>query len=341
MPGIRALHRTFLGQEALAGASTDTVKVVWRGTAVIDDTRETVFPDENIGQFGGALRSYVPRTGGEIPLEGDATFEQMPYILDAAFYRTTASSDGVSSGFIRTWDWQVVATDPIASTDLATLVVENGDNQRVKTARFGFVREFTLSGAASEGWQISATVETRAPETTTATPSTDVVLQTVETMLFSKTRLYIDPSSDTPGTTEKATTLLNASLDVTTGWVSMFAVSGRTDFSDVKNIGGEGTLEITFEHDGSANAEQDAWAAQTERVIRLVCSGSTYATTDAGATYDGKTMIITAYGKWEDFEPLGEQDGNNIATGTFRIGTSSATGQRLVVTIVNEVETLP
>jgi hypothetical protein len=344
MPGIRALHKIYLGQEATPGDLAEVVSAVWRGTGVLDDTRETVFPEETIGQFGGALRSYVPKTGADIPLEGDSTFETLPYVLDAAFYRATPTSDGASSGFVRAYDWQVTQADPIASTDLATVVFEVGDNQRMERARFGFVREFTLSGNASEGWQIAATFETREPLALVSsdnTPSTDVTLPIVETMLFSKTRLYIDPSSDTPGTTEKATTLLTASLDVTTGWVSMFAVSGRTDFSDIKHVGGEGTLEVTFEHNDTANAEIDAWRNQTERVVRLVCVGTPYATTDAGATYDAKTLVIDAFGKWENFEPLGEQDGNNIVTGTLRIGTSSATGQRLVMTVVNEVETLP
>jgi hypothetical protein len=344
MPGIRALHKVYLGREALAGAATDTVTVVWRGTGVMDDNRETVFPDENIGILGGVNRSYVPMTGSEITLEGDATFEQLPYILGAAMYRETAASDNLSSGFIRAYDWQVTAADPIETTDLATLVIEGGDNQRMERARFGFVRELVLSGAAGEAWQVSGTLQMRELAdiaTLDLTASSDVTLQTVETMLFSKTKIYIDPSSDTPGTTEKSNTLLNASLNLTTGWQAMMTASGRLDFSDIKHVGGEGTLEVTFEHDGSATAEIGHWRNQNERVVRLLCTGSTYSTTAAGATYDGKTFVIDAFGKWENFEPLGEQDGNNIVTGTLRIGTSTATDERLQIKVVNEIETLP
>ena len=344
MPGIRALHKIYMGQEALAGAATDTVGVVWRGTGVMDDTRETVFPDENIGILGGVNRSYVPMLGAELALEGDATFEQLGYILDAALYKATAASDGLSSGFVRAYDWQVTAADPIETTDLATLVIEGGDNQRMERARFGFVRELVLSGAAGEAWQVSATTQMRELSdiaSTDLTASTDVTLQTVETMLFSKTKLYIDASSDTPGTNEKANTLLNASLNLTTGWQAMMTASGRLDFTDIKHIGGEGTLEVTFEHDGSATAEIGHWRNQNERVVRLICEGSEYGTTDSGSTYDNKTLIIDAFGKWENFDPLGEQDGNNIVTGTLRIGTSTETDERLQIKLVNETETLP
>jgi hypothetical protein len=75
--------------------------------------------------------------------------------------------------------------------------------------------------------------------------------------------------------------------------------------------------------------------------VRLICEGSGYSTTAAGATYDGKTFVIDAFGKWQNFEPLGEQDGNNIVTGTLRIGTSTATDERLQIKVVNEIETLP
>jgi len=344
MPGIRALHKIYLGQEATAGDAAEVVKTVWRGTGAMDDTRETVFPDENIGIMGGVNRSYVPMTGSELTLEGDATFEQIPYVFDAAFYRATPTSDGLSSGFIRAYDWQVTQADPIETTDLATLVTEGGDNQRMERARFGFVREFVLSGVAGEAWQVSATMQMRELSdipTSDLTPSTDVTLQTVETMLFSKTKLYIDASSDTPGTTEKSNTLLNATLNVTTGWQAMMTASGRLDFTDIKHIGGEATLEVTFEHDGSATAEIGHWRNQTERVVRLICQGSAYGTTDAGATYDAKTLVIDAFGKWSNFEPLAEQDGNSIVTGTLRIATSTATDERLQIKVANELATLP
>jgi hypothetical protein len=219
------------------------------------------------------------------------------------------------------------------------MVIETGDNQQAEIVRDGFVREFTLSGAAGEALQLVATVQARAVSTTTFTSGLSI--PTVETILFSKGKLYIDPSSDTPGTTEKAKTMLNASLDVTTGWKSIDAADGRLDFADVKRVGDEGTLEITFEHDGSATAEIAAWRAETERVVRLEFDGSALSTTDAGATYDTKTLVIDAYGKWENFDPIDEQDGNDIVTGTLRIGYSSAASKKLDLTIVNETASLP
>jgi hypothetical protein len=308
---------------------------------LIDDLRETVFPDENIGIIGGVNRSYVPILGGEITLEGDATFEQLPYIFDAGILAVTPTTDA-SGARTRTYPLQWSSTDPIESTDLKTLVIEGGDNQQAEIMRFGFVREYTLSGAAGEGLQISAVVEGRevAPTSDGAfTPS--LAIPAVETILFSKGKLYIDPSTDTPGTTQKSNTLLSMSLSGTTGWQVLRAADGRLDFSTIKFVGGDETLEITFEHDGTAVAEKANWRAGNERVIRLVFDGSALGTTDAGAPYDTKKLIITRYGKWSDFDVLAESDGNDIVTGTFRPRYSTGAASKGSNVVVNELTALP
>jgi hypothetical protein len=338
MPGINALREFNLGTMATLGGTTDVPTTVFRGMAMIDDMQEVVFPDENVGIIGGVNRSYIPMTGSEVPIEADATFEQLPYIFQSGIYTTTPTTDA-SSAQIWAWSAQSVSTDPIASSDLSYMVIETGDNQQAEIVRDGFVREFTLSGAAGEALQIAATVQARAVSTTTFTGSLSI--PTVETILFSKGKLYIDPSSDTPGTTEKAKTLLNMSLNYTTGWKAIEAADGRLDFADVKRIRDEGTLEITFEHDASATAEIAAWRAETERVVRLEFDGTALSTTDAGATYDTKTLRIDAYGKWENFDPIDESDGNDIVTGTLRIGYSSAAASKLDITIANETASLP
>lgn len=338
MPGINALRKAQIGTMAALGGTTDVPTTIWRGMAMIDDTQEVTFPDENVGIIGGVNRSYIARTGSETVFEGDVTFEQLPYILQGGIYTTSPTTDA-SSAEIWAWSLQSTSTDSIASSDLSYLVIETGDNQQAEIVRDGFVREFSISGAAGEALQLSATVQGRGVSTTTFTASLSI--PTVETVLFSKGKLYIDPSSDTPGTTEKAKTLLNMNLDVTTGWQAIEAADARTDFADVKRVGEEATLEITFEHDASATAEIAAWRAQSERVIRLDFTGGALSTTDAGATYDTKKLRFDLYGKWENFDPIEESDGNDIVTGTFRVGYASAAAKKMDVTIVNETATLP
>jgi hypothetical protein len=297
-----------------------------------------VFPPEKIGILGGTTRSYIPKTGGEITLEGVATFEQLGYVFNSGIKHVTPTTD-LSSAQIRTWAAQFSDTDPIATTDLDTMVIESGDNQQAEIMRYAFVDDYTITGRAGEALEVSAHLAGRAvaPGTFTA----GLAIPTVEDILFSKGRLYIDPSTDTPGTTEKSNTLLEMSLHHVTGWMSKQAADGRLDFSFIKRAGDEITLDITFEHNATAVAEKAAWLLQTERVIQLKFTGSALTTTDVGAPYDTKTYIVNIYGKWLTFDALDEQDGNNIVKGTFHGAYSPGAAGKLTHIIANELATLP
>jgi hypothetical protein len=343
-PGVTALEKTLIGVEALAGATTDTVTTYWRGTGKIKNRLEVVFPPERVGKIGGTTRSYIPKTGGEVTLDGDATFQGLCYIKNAAIYLTTPTTDA-SSATIRTWTVQHSATDAYATTDLGTLVVESGDNNALKIARFCFVREYTESGVQGEGLQISAVLESRAPSTSaafTAVGDTDLD-NPAQTILCSKVSLTIDDSTGTIGTTAKTETYLEHSFKHTTGWVALPAKDGRLDFSNIKHIDDEMMLDITFEHNGVADAEYSAWEAQTERAIRLQFSGTALTTTDATAAYDTYVYQMNLYGKWVTFgaEGLEESDGDNVYRGTFRVAFSAAAGAKASFVIANESATLP
>jgi hypothetical protein len=341
--GITALGKTLIGVEALAGASTDAVTTHWRGIGTLKDRREIVFPPQRVGRLGGTTRSYTPKTGAEIVLEDEATFEYLPYIFNAGIYAATGTTDA-SSGITRTWAVQSASSDPIVTTDLATLVIENGDNVDAEIARFCYVREWTLSGTQGQSVHISATLDGRAPSTATFTAvgATDFE-NPFETILTSMGTLYIDPSTDTAGTTQKTLTLIDFSLRHTTGWVPLAAKDGRTDFSDIKRIDDEMMLDVTFEHNSIAVAEKAAWRAETERVVRLKFEGSALATTDAGATYDKKTLILDCYGKWATFgaEGLEEVDGDNVYRGTLRVAYAQSGANKCSIVTVNELAALP
>ncbi len=341
--GISGLEKTLIGVEALAGATTDVVTTHWRGMGKIKDRQEVVYPPEKVGILGGTTRSYIPRTGGEPSLEGDATFEQLPYVFNAAIYLTAPTTDA-SAAQIRTWSVQSRSTDLVATTDLGTLVIESGDNIQAEAARFCFVRTLNITGTQGEAVQLTATLQSRAPATTsfTAIASTDLQ-NAVETILFSKSYLYLDPSSDTIGTTQASETLMDMTLNFTTGWVAIDAKDGRTDFSNIKRVDDELTLDVSFEHNGIAVAEKAAWRNQSERALRLKFLGSALSTTDAGAPYDTKAFVIDLYGKWSSFgaEGLEETNGDNLYRGTFRVGYSAIADAKASFVVVNEAATLP
>lgn len=334
MPGIKALRRVQISQMPLNG-TTDIATTYWTGTGVLDDIREVVFPDDNVGVIGGVNRSYTAKTGGEITLENAAAFEQLAYVLDSAIHTATPTTD-TGSGYIRTYNLQFASTDPISSTDIEYLVIEGGDNQQAEIMRSGFVREMTISGAQGEPLQVSALVEGQGVETATFTAA--LTVPTVETILTSKGKIWIDPSSDAAGTTQKSATLLSFELSFNpTGWQPIPVGDGNLYFSSTKFVGNNPELSITFEHDGSSVAEIAAWRAESERVIRLQFEGTALA---SAGTYTYKTLRFDLYGKWMDFEALGEQDGNDTVTGKFRVAYSTVGTKKGVITLVAEQATL-
>lgn len=336
--GIRGLQKVQLGREATAGSTSTVATTIWRGVGGLQDNREVVFVEENIGILGNALRSHIPMTGGEIELEADASFEQLPHVFDAGIYKTTAVQDGVGTGYIYEYNMQSVSTDPVATTDLQTYLIEGGDNNEVETMRYGFVTEFTLSGATGESMNVTAKFQGREIEGGQAFTAA-VAIPTVETILFSKAKLYIDATSDTIGTTLVSQTLLDADLSVTTGWQAVVAADGRLDFSFIKRVSDEITCDLTYEHNATATTEKAAWRNQTERAIRLVIEGTALGT--AGTVYTYKTLIIDMYGKYESFDSLDETDGNNTVACTFRVGYSATAAKKLAIVVVNELTAMP
>jgi len=339
--GVTALEKTLIGVEATAGSSTDVVTTHWRGMGKIKDRRETVFPPERVGKIGGTTRSYVPRTGGEVELSGDATFEQMNYIRNAGIYAVAGTTDSGSS-IARSWSVQHSSSDALATTDLNTLVVEHGDNNEVENVHYCFVREYTVSGKQGEGLQVTAVLDARAPSTSASftTVSDTDLLNPCETILMSMCSLYIDDTTGTIGTTAATETILEFTLKHTTGWVPLPARDGRLDFSSIKHIDDEILLDVTFEHNGFASTEKAAWRAQTERAIRLSFAGSALTTTD---TYSTKLERYDLYGKWQTFGAEGteEADGDNIYRGTFAAKFSPTAAKKFDILNVTEVATLP
>jgi hypothetical protein len=163
-------------------------------------------------------------------------------------------------------------------------------------------------------------------------------LPTVEEMPFGKSQLAIDVIGGTMGATNKANTLLGWDLTLKTGWRGVPSGDGNLSFGFVKCADPELTLDITFEHNGSARAEKAFWRSQTARKLQLKVLGSALAT--AGSVYTYKTFLANLCGKWSKFSVLGEQDGNDIVTGMFVSKYDPTAALFATLIVVNEVAAL-
>lgn len=332
MSGIHALSKIQLGRETTAGTAVEAT-TMWRGIGALDDQQETKFREENIGYLSGVDSTYVAKLQGGISLDSvEATFEQAPHIFEAGIQAATPAQDGSGSVYIYEYNFPETAAPTIK-----TYTIEGGDNQQAEEMEYSFVDSFTLEGNAGEAWMISS--EWLGRQVTPVSFTGSVSIPSIEEMLFSKTKLYIDDVDGSFGVTQATNTLLSATLNYKTGLIPKFTAEGQLYFSFVQQTPPEVTLDLTFEHDSTSVAEKANWRAQTPRLVRLLCTGTAFTT--AGSTYSTKTMIIDLAGKWERFEPLDEQDGNAIYAATMRIRTNTTQAEFGKITIVNDLSSLP
>ena len=333
--GIRALQKIGLGFEDTSTPGTIVVSSTrWRGMGMIQDTLTQVFPEEAAGNLGGSNLQYIASYGGEIELTQDATFEQMPYVFTCGITALKSGvADGAGTGYIYAYPFATTSV-----TDINTLTIVGGDNIARESLGYCFVPNFSISGNGGEALMLTSTWRGQqvAPYATADTST----IPTVEQVIFSLGKLYIDDDTGTVGTTLKSQTLLGMTLNVTTGWQEVHTADGVRTFSFIKQAAPEIMLDVTFEHNASAVAEIAAWRAGTPRLIKLLFEGSTLA--GAGTLYSKKTFFVTLAGKWETFNKIDEQNGNDIVTGTMRVRFSSVASLFAnMVVVLDGVTALP
>jgi hypothetical protein len=334
MAGIKALRKIQLGKEAStdhdAGVAATTI---WRGMGTLEDLSEYTVPEEAIGLMVESDRLYCAKALAAITFEEvEATFEQLPHIFEAGIMLATPTTDtGTGSGYIYTYNWPTTSQPTIRY-----YTIEGGDDQQEEESPYFYVEEFSLKGEGGAAVMVSANWKGRqiAPSTFTGALSAP----TVEDILFSKGKLYIDVDTDAFGTTQKTLTLLDFELNAKTGLMPVWTADGAIYYSFVKGVGPEVTLKLTFEHDTIGVAEKAAWRAKTMRGIQLKFEGT--ALTSAGA-YTYRTLIINLAGKWEKFDKIGEKDGNDVLQGTLRGKYSSSRSTMGSIIVVSDQVSLP
>ncbi|MAH46767.1 hypothetical protein CMI37_13140 [Candidatus Pacearchaeota archaeon] len=333
MPGVRTLRKIQLGQETTAGTAV-VATGLWLGNGVISDARTRVSPEIDQGLMLPVAQSYDTAYLAELAMEEtEATFEQLSYILSAAIEDvTTGVRDGTDgSGYVYQHD---LTTN--AQVTPQTYTIEMGDDQRVDEMEYAVVREFSLSCAKQEGWMTSATWFGR--QVTDAEFTASIATPTIEQVVHMKTKLYLDTSGGTIGTTQKTSCFLGLSLSVTTGFQPIPVGDGNLYYAGIKQIepGVTGTLHL--EHDATGEAELVlARTPGTVRLIRTIAEGAALTTASA---YTYKTLRFDGAIEYINVPPLGEDEGDDIIDLEFRVVWLAAKSLGGQILVVNELSAL-
>lgn len=334
--GVKALQKLQIGAESTKGTEVNAT-TIWRGPGgMLEDTLVIERVEEFVNIAVPINRTYIPSLSGALSMAATpATFEQLPYILEAGIISETPAQDGAGSDYI--YEYPVNTT---SINTIRTYTIEGGDNQQAEIMLYSFVTDFSLSGAAGEALMMSANWVGRQIATTTFTAALSV--PAVEEILASNGKVYLDAVSGSYGGTQvTAGNVLSFNLDVTTGYRPKWTIDGNSldfdhDYFDIGSFDISGSL--VWEHAATAVTEKSNWRNQTLRLLRLEYQGSAVAT--PGATYSNKTLLIDVPIYWEKFNALGDQDGNTIVEGTFKGGYDETDATALQITVVNELSAL-
>jgi hypothetical protein len=301
------------------------------GTA--EDQREKVFPDEHVGYLSRVDRAYEPFQGGGLELESvEATYQQLLHILEMGCNAVAPVQDGTGTDYISTYNFPTTA-----KLSPKPYTVEAGNDQAVDVLTGTICTEFTLEGAAKEAWKVSGALQ--AQQIADGAFTAAISIPAVEEVLFQKCKLFIDDVGGTVGTTEIASTILGATLNVNTGIIPVWTGTGNLYFSHLEYGEPEITLDLKLLHNTAGQAQKAVWRAGTSKLIQLLSEGSAFAT--AGTTYSNHSQIINLAGQWEKINKLGEEDGVDIIEGTFRAGYDATAALFAQIILVHELSAVP
>jgi hypothetical protein len=316
------------GREATAGTAV-AATVIWRGAfANLEDARTRTTVDEQIGLMVQAERTYDSAYLGRLTMPGSPlTFEQVPHILEAGV--GTVSPSGADP-YVYTY------TMPTGSTPntLKTYTMEaynalvTGDYREME---YCFVEEFTFSFSGDEAWQVSANWLGRQLSTGTATSLS--TLQSVNEALGRRTKLYIDATGGTLGSTQKTGVLMGANMTVRTGWQPVPVGDGNLYFSGVKYTHPEITFSMTLElEDSSVVADERAiYESNAVRLFRWEMDG-------ADADHEMKIDFAGVYDSIGQYE---NSDGNTTVTLEGHGVYSSTDSEYWEAAVTNSLSSLP
>lgn len=329
--GVKKLSKILLGAESTSGTAVPAT-TYWRGTGTHEDKRVVEFPDDDVGILMGTDRSLTSKLESQINFdETPATYEQLPYILEAGIMTQSPVQDGAGSDRIYTYNFPTTAQRTVR-----TYTIEHGDDVAAEESEYCFVKEFELTGEEQKAVMAKATWGGRQSTPTTFTGA--LTIPTVESALFQRGKFFINNVSTFPATSQFTATWKKFSLKVKTGQTAQYYGDGNLYFTNLKQVMPEAILQVTFEHNANTVAELVNWRAETARAVRLDFTGS--AVTSAGTTYSTRRLLVDLLGKWSVWGPFEDLNGDNVMVGTLvcRYNTTAASAGRFIV--VNDLTAL-
>lgn len=332
-PGRKELRSIRLRAETSPG-NRGSPRYLWRGVGeTVEDQREVVMVEEQVGIFGGTDRSYIPKLMAQIELaETEATFEQLGDILLMAGLGTNGGNwAGSAQGASGSTVVQTLIIPAAASFPNYSYTVEAGDSEPgggngwAEVVEYGLADEVSLTFDGGDALKVSATLVGRQGTATNAlgTFTNAGTLPTVEVILASRGSAWLTPVGSGWGTGQvPAGNILKGELTLKPKWARKFPVDAGQIYFHTAVFAGmdiEGKLTLEYQATGSYSAagsigQMEKFRGEVPQLLQMTWRGGTIT---EGTTYENKELTIRLPIKYTEVSALDDMDGNDVREFTF------------------------
>lgn len=329
------LRRVQFGIESTAGTLVAaTQQMIGEGVYVPEIDRE-------FEEFPRGVRAPVTGGGFAIRRGGRFTFTtNLDYSNAIYFFGAGLLHDAAPTGTgPYTWSYDPNLTAVPASTILpVTLEFAISDGSTVhyqREAGYGVLRSFEITLAFNQPAKVTYEMFFRAEQTSTVTGALTPLAgrEQIPSNLF---KVFMDNSGGTIGTTQKSTTVREATLNVVTGMEPSYTLDGRADldFTHISPGMLNATLALTMEHAANAATEIGIWRTGGVQLVRLKAD-------NGAATTANRQFQIDLAAKYMEPPAFSQDTMMEIVTMNMGLEYDSTWGYALRAQLINGQAALP
>jgi hypothetical protein len=290
--GLRALRKIQIGEEGTKGSAVAATAALV-GALTMKSSPTIHRPVEERGVLAEFSRSVKAANLAELSFEGDATFEQILYLLHMGILGNVTPS---GAGTARRWLFTPSMT---AAGVFDSFTIEYGDDVEQWETEYCLAKAIEISGTMNEPMKLRGTIFGR--KMTVCDFTGTLIPPIVESILTQRARLYIDAETDKIGSTEKSGALIAFTFAINTGLAPKRFADGGIDFSGYSEAFKRVDLKMTFVFNAGVEVERLKFDGETLRLIRIEALGSSAqadedstATVGAGGWTDVATSVLVS-----------------------------------------------
>lgn len=326
--GLTGLRRIQIGKEITPGtAVAASVKLLGFQLGHMLGDRKKQHPSDDRGELAESFRSFTSQYDWKDMLKGNASFEMMPYLCRMAIKGAVTGVVTDTSAYTYTY-----APSLTAANNPDTCTVEFGDDAQAYRVPFAFGSDLMLSGQLDQAVQAEMTVEANHISQNAFTGALSDT--SIEDVIVANTKLYIDATGGTIGTTQVTGKLLDWQWKLPKHFMPGHRQDGTLDFVRITEAKMQPTLQLTIES-AEAQALASAFTGDTRQLVRLISTG-----TLVGAVTQKKTLQIDGAYNIDHIDKFEDKDGVNVVKVNLIAEYDSTWGKLFQIVVVNGNSTI-